>query len=559
MATEDVSVVDSKMSKCAELLVPINEMLAKDVTKMTQDEYQLHAVTLDKAKAQVKEWYKRLLLSDEGDVTMSGLPFDSRMMERVHMDLRSERLKGYYSDPNLTIKDKSAITDKLIDETWEKMYEVVKHNQPNRTKKEYDDLIKVYHEVLDPRDRYLGKMNQTAKTLFLQAYWAGGDKGVKEVEQACQKLLMFWNTWPADYCEQWKQCLTMEPNLSMAGEIGLFIKATDPYFVLKILNFVRREQVSAQLTRCAHKVLLDVHQHDYQMQMEWRDKMSKKHAPLEDTKRELRGMMPDYSDKIDQIIYQQEVIQKEREDLTKILEQKKEYPVLSVEEMLKMAIHQALWVQENDSRQKDVDAFVADVTKYAMSGKGNIVDLEAKAKSLFPNTRVGDDRPCDDLEFRRTFVNFHRGVRQRMETWSFKDAMLATTDGKLEKIHHKREIVSQHIRGEFPDPIVRMVKHLIETNKCQELEQIVAHYGDIISRYKGEVYGTVTSATEMSDAELKTVVDTLQKQNPGKTYFLDKATDPNLLAGFVIACGGDKIDYSLAAQIGSLKKSVGQM
>ena len=67
--------------------------------------------------------------------------------------------------------------------------------------------------------------------------------------------------------------------------------------------------------------------------------------------------------------------------------------------MLKMAIHQALWVQENDSRQKDVDAFVADVTKYAMSGKGNIVDLEAKAKSLFPNTRVGDDRPCDDLEY----------------------------------------------------------------------------------------------------------------------------------------------------------------
>ena len=64
------------------------------------------------------------------------------------------------------------------------------------------------------------------------------------------------------------------------------------------------------------------------MQMDWRDKMSKKHAPLEDTKRELRGMMPDYSDKIDQIIYQQEVIQKEREDLTKILEQKKEYPVL---------------------------------------------------------------------------------------------------------------------------------------------------------------------------------------------------------------------------------------
>merc|ERR1719285_941537 len=415
------------MSKCAEMLVPINDMLAKDVKKMNQDEYQLHAVTLDRAKAQVKEWYKRLLLSDDGDVTMSGLPFDSRMMERVMMDLRTERLKGFYSDTSLTIKDKSAITDKLIDETWEKMYEVVKHNQPNRTKKEYDELIKVYHEVLDPRDRYLGKMNQTAKTLFLQAYWAGGDKGVKEVEQAC----------------------------------------------LKVLNFVRREQVSAQLTRCAHKVLLDVHEHDYKMQMEWRDRMSAKHAPLEDTKRELRGMMADYADKVDDIIYQQEVIQKEREDLAKLLEQKKEYPVLSVEEMLKMAFHQALRVQENDPRQKDVDAFVGEVTKYATSGKGNIVDLEAKAKSLFPNTRVGDDRPCDDLEYRRTFVNFHRGVRQRMETWSFKDAMLATTDGKLEKIHHKREVVSQHLRGEFPDPVIRMVKHLIETNKCQEVEQIV--------------------------------------------------------------------------------------
>jgi len=268
-------------------------------------------------------------------------------------------------------------------------------------------------------------------------------------------------------------------------------------------------------------------------------------------------MMADYADRVDDIIFQQNVVAKEKQILTRVHEMRKDMPVPTLDEMLKQIVYTALWVQEGDSRAKDVDAFIGDLQKYMSSGKGDIVALENKAKSLFPSTMVNADRPVDDLEYCRTFVTFHRGVRQRMETWSFKDALLAPTDNKLDKVHHKREIISSKLKGgNFPDPVIRMIKHLIETNKCQELQKIGQDYGDIVSRYKGEVYGTVVSAADMSDADFKAVVDILQKQNPGKKYFLDRSTDPNLLAGFVIKCGGDKIDYSLASQMNSLKKAM---
>jgi len=553
---EDWEAMDRKMKKASKLLVPVTDLLAKETSKMSVAEARLTALNLDKAKAQLKEWFKRLLLSDDDDLTMSGLPFDSRMMEQVHENMRTDQLKTFYKDPAIGNKEREVIMAKLVAETWDKMFEVVQQTQPNRTKKEYDDLVKVYHEVLDPTDRYLGRLNEKARTLFLQAYWAGGAKMVTEVEVGMQKLMMWYNTMPADYCEQWQQAISLEKELKLTGEIGMFIKCTDPLFVMKIMKSVREAYCSMHFTRTAHKVLGTVHQHEYEFQVAWQDDMLKKLPDLEEEKRGLRSMMADYSDKVDNIIFKQDVIAKDKQIMKNIHEARKDWPIPAFEEIVKGIVYERLWVKEGDARQKDVDAFIGDLLKFMQSAKGDIVALENKAKTLFPSTTVSKDNPVDDLEFRRTFVTFHRGVRRRMETWAFKDALLATTDNKLDKIHHKREVVMEKMKGEFPDPIIRLMKHLIETNIPQQLEKIHSNYGDIVSRFKGEVYGAVTSAQEMTDAEYKSLVDVLQKQNPGKKYFLDRATDANLLAGFVINCGGDKIDYSLASQMNTLKKSV---
>jgi len=108
----------------------------------------------------------------------------------------------------------------------------------------------------------------------------------------------------------------------------------------------------------------------------------------------------------------------------------------------------------------------------------------------------------------------------------------------------------------FPDPIVRMVKHLIETQRTHLLEKICQDYDQILKRHRGEVYGKVTSSAELSDKEFKEIVEVLQKQNPGKKYFLERDVNPSLVAGFIIQCGPQKIDYSLATQLNQLKKSV---
>merc|ERR1719361_138601 len=142
------------------------------------------------------------------------------------------------------------------------------------------------------------------------------------------------------------------------------------------------------------------------------------------------------------------------EIMSKIHEQRKDMPVPTIDEMLKSMVYESLWMQEGDSRQKDVDAFIGDLQKYMTSGKGDIVALENKATSLFPSKMVSADRPIDDLEYCRTFVTFHRGVRQRMETWSFQDILKSITDNKMDNVHHKREIIASKLKGKFPDPVI---------------------------------------------------------------------------------------------------------
>jgi F-type H+-transporting ATPase subunit delta len=92
------------------------------------------------------------------------------------------------------------------------------------------------------------------------------------------------------------------------------------------------------------------------------------------------------------------------------------------------------------------------------------------------------------------------------------------------------------------------------TNKRRlfALSNIIAAYGRLVARLKGEVEAEVTSAhalTAAQTAELKSVL----KSKLGREPRLDAHVDPTLLGGLVVKVGSRMIDSSLRTKLAGIR------
>merc|ERR1711862_585637 len=86
---------------------------------------------------------------------------------------------------------------------------------------------------------------------------------------------------------------------------------------------------------------------------------------------------------------------------------------------------------------------------------------------------------------------------------------------------------------------------LCEDNSTSSVQSVIEDYQAIAQAYRGEVYGELVTATEISDAEHKSILDVLQGKNPTKNFFFTKKVDPSILGGFIIKAGVQTLDFSL--------------
>eukprot|EP00494_Astrolonche_serrata_P024589 UN24848 len=553
--TEDVALMDRKMNRAAELIEELEESF-KVKANLTEAERNLVLVKRDKIKLKLKEWLFRVQDGDDDRKTMSGLPFDQNMMMQVFQDIKTERNRDWLE---LTSEQKDARMLEIVQEVWDTIYDkVIVHTQPDRTKKEFDDFRKVFFDVFQPEDIYHYRLKDVSKIMFLQSFWAGGEKKVFEIDEQAKKMITAYNDTPADHLEIWKEALRFNPNVKMTGELGLFVKALDTKFIPTLLNKVRLEFTGAYFVRCAQQVLTKVHQDDYEIRklslnMEMTDL-----GDVKEQKAGLREQLMEYGDKVDQVIFRQDVITKELAKLKEENEKTLDMPLPDIEEMFHTLVKEEFWVGENDPRADKVAKFSEKLLANVKSGKGDIVALEAEAKALLPTDLVSDKNPIDDREYARVFVTYVRGKRRRMDLWSLQEVLWAETGKTDAGFKKKRNAAMLFLDRDFDDIMLRTVKHLIEEGTMKDLVKICEDYSKIVKVFKGEVYGTITSAKKLSKSETETIIGALSKQNPGKKFFLTEEVDPNLLAGFIVKCGGDKLDYSLQRQTVALQKRLRQ-
>jgi F-type H+-transporting ATPase subunit delta len=87
-------------------------------------------------------------------------------------------------------------------------------------------------------------------------------------------------------------------------------------------------------------------------------------------------------------------------------------------------------------------------------------------------------------------------------------------------------------------------------------EVLYATAGEYVNMYDVKnniVHASVTSATELSEANKKTMIADIVAITGG-TVKLDTKIDPSLIAGFVLTVGDRQIDTSIASDLHKLKK-----
>jgi len=551
LAVEPWDVFDKKMADGHELCEKLDAALAKK--GKTPSEERLVLAEIDQCKADLKSWFKRAEHADEGPKTFSGLPFDSLMMESVFAEIRHQKLKGRQDWLHLTDKQRDEFFQECTDETWATLYKtVVSQTQPDRTEAEFEDLKKTYFDTLNPADISVSNLKDLSKVLFLAVYWAGGSNRIFEVEKDILRFKDLIETVPGDVNELWKEALREDPTLKLKGEIAACVKALDSAMIPKLINEIRRSHCYAHYHRAANRVLTKAHEDDYAIRTQHFEKELAELPDLEETKQSLREQVVEFADMVDNVIFKETEIRKQAAELKRHMKQKLDMSIPSTDEMITELVNESLWMTENDPRKEQVDAFTVKFKKYLQSGKGDIVALETEAKSLFPPMNATDLTMTDYSLAFNTYVRAHR---RRMDLWSFREILNAPCKKDEAKIFHKRTILMSFMK-DFDDSLCRLLKHVVETGNLSILMSILEDYGKLVKRFKGEVYGTVSSADELSPEEFNQILSVLSKQNPGKKFFLTQNVDPNLVAGFIVKCGPKTLDYSIASEQKALRENL---
>lgn len=97
-----------------------------------------------------------------------------------------------------------------------------------------------------------------------------------------------------------------------------------------------------------------------------------------------------------------------------------------------------------------------------------------------------------------------------------------------------------------------LIKTAAANRRLFVVPAMITAYRQLLSKERGEINATVTSAEPLSDGQLTTLKAAL-KEAIGKDPLLELKVDPALIGGLVIQVGSRMIDTSLRTKLNSMK------
>ena len=97
----------------------------------------------------------------------------------------------------------------------------------------------------------------------------------------------------------------------------------------------------------------------------------------------------------------------------------------------------------------------------------------------------------------------------------------------------------------------RFLGVLAHNRRLSQLQQIIRAFRGLASRHRGEKTAEVTSAHQLSDAQVAELKQQL-RQRIGSDVAVEHTTDPALLGGLVVRIGSQMIDSSIRTRLNTL-------
>ncbi len=107
-------------------------------------------------------------------------------------------------------------------------------------------------------------------------------------------------------------------------------------------------------------------------------------------------------------------------------------------------------------------------------------------------------------------------------------------------------------RAGISDLTRRFVGVVAANRRLFAIEDMIAAYGELLSRHRGEVTAEVTSASALSATQLEAVTDALARILDAKVA-VNAHVDPALIGGMVVRVGSRMVDSSLSTKLDKLQ------
>jgi len=107
-------------------------------------------------------------------------------------------------------------------------------------------------------------------------------------------------------------------------------------------------------------------------------------------------------------------------------------------------------------------------------------------------------------------------------------------------------------KAALPEIVADFIRLVAKNGRLLVLPAIIAAFGELAAKQRGEIRAEVTSATPLNKTQLSSLGAALKKQL-GKSVALNANVDPSLIGGLVVKVGSRMVDTSIKTKLTAMK------
>ncbi|MGI9049652.1 MAG: ATP synthase F1 subunit delta [Rubrobacteraceae bacterium] len=119
----------------------------------------------------------------------------------------------------------------------------------------------------------------------------------------------------------------------------------------------------------------------------------------------------------------------------------------------------------------------------------------------------------------------------------------------------KRQVIEALTEG-MEKSTTNFLKVISDNGREENLENVLVRYEDLVKEHLGRVEVVVTTAVELSDDLVESLVERLGRILDGREVILETRVDPDLVGGVVFRFGGRMMDSSVRGRLQSLQETM---